>query len=222
MSLNFTLIISQKILTVLICRTKKRGGLPISDDSIVQAMVLKKIWDGENCIMSKVKLSYGHSGQYCQCEPKVQTQLFLRYSPCRFHKNRFLVKMAAFLRAVPRACLGKIRSSQPAQRHCSQAWVCHRRYPGLTQKFKPNVSYVFHHADSTQIDSWSKWKTCLLFSPCQIHPFDCWSKWKLFCAPRRALAKSVLASLDQGHSSQVWVCHRGCPNLTQNFKPNFF
>ena len=75
--------------------------------------------------------------------------------------------------------------------------------PGLTQNFKPIFPYVFQHADSTQIDSRSK--------------------RKLFCVPRRARAwaKSVLASPAQGHSSQIWVCHRGYPSLTQNFKPIF-
>ena len=91
----------------------------------------------------------------------------------------------------------------PAQGHSSQFWVCHRGYPSLTQNFKPMFSYVFQHADPTQIDSWSK--------------------RELFCAPRRARAwaKSVLASPAQGHSSQIWVCHRGYPSLTQNFKPIF-
>ena len=42
----------------------------------------------------------------------------------------------------------------------------------------------------------------------------------LFCAHRaRAWAKSVLARPAQGHSSQIWVCHRGYLSLTQNFKP---
>ena len=93
--------------------------------------------------------------------------------------------------------------ASPAQGHSSQTWVCHRGYPSLTQNFKPIFPYVFQHADSTQIDSRSK--------------------RKLFCAPRRARAwaKSVLGSPAQGHSSQIWVCHRGYPSLTQNFKPIF-
>ena len=73
----------------------------------------------------------------------------------------------------------------------------------MTQNFKPIFSYIFKHADSSQIDSRSK--------------------RKLFCAPRRARAwaKSVLASPAQGHSSQIRVCHRGYPSLTQIFKPIF-
>ena len=83
--------------------------------------------------------------------------------------------------------------ASPAQGHSSQIWVCHRGYPSLTQNFKPIFPYVFQHADPTQIDSRSK--------------------RKLFCAPRRARAwaKSVLASPAYGHSSQIWVCHRGYP-----------
>ena len=93
--------------------------------------------------------------------------------------------------------------ASPAQGHSSQIWVCHRGYLSLTQNFKPMFSYVFQHADSSQIDS------C--------------SKRKLFCAPRRARAwaKSVRASPAQGHSRQIWVCHRGYPTLTQNFEPIF-
>ena len=63
-----------------------------------------------------------------------------------------------------------------AQGHFSQIFVCHRRYPSLTQNAKPTSSNVFHHADSTHIDSRSK--------------------WTLFCAPRhaRAWTTSVLAT----------------------------
>ena len=128
------------------------------------------------------------------------------------------------MRAAPRARLGKISSGQPslgpfqpnlgicAPRR-ARAWAKsvlaspaqghHRGYPSLTQNSKPIFPYVFQHADSTQIDSRSK--------------------QKLFCAPRRARAwaKSVLASPAQGHSSQIWVCHRGYPSLTQNFNPIF-
>ena len=77
-------------------------------------------------------------------------------------------------------------------------------YPRLTPNFKPIFSYDFHHADFTLI--------------------ECWSKWNLFCLPRRVCAwsKSVLASPAQGHSSQIWGCHRVYPSLTQNFKRNFF
>ena len=106
---------------------------------------------------------------------------------------------------APRRALAWAKSvlACPAQGHSSHIWVCHRGYLSLTQNFKPMFSYVFQHADSSQIDSWSK--------------------QKLFCAPRRARAwgKSVLASPAQGHSSQIWVCHRGYPTLTQNFKPMF-
>ena len=93
--------------------------------------------------------------------------------------------------------------ASPGQGHSSQIWVCHWGYPSLTQSFRPIFFYIFQHADSTQIDSRSK--------------------QKLLCAPRsaRAWAKSVPASPTQGHSSQIWVYHRGCPILTQNFKPIF-
>ena len=119
-----------------------------------------------------------------QFDPEFQTHLSLRFSACRFHPNRFPVKTETFLRAAPRARLGKISSGQPSlgpfQPNLGMSpaipGVCHRGYPSLTQNFKPIFPYVFKHADSTQIDSRSK--------------------RKLFCAPRRARAwaKSVLAS----------------------------
>ena len=94
--------------------------------------------------------------------------------------------------------------ASPAQGHSSQIWVCHQGYPSLTQNFKPVFPYVFQHADSTQIDSRSK--------------------RKLFCAPRRARAwaKSVLAKSAGGHSSQIWVCHRGYPRISNPSFPTFF
>ena len=46
--------------------------------------------------------------------------------------------------------------ASPAQGDSSQNWVCHRGYLSMTQNFKPMFSYVFQHAESSQIDSWSK------------------------------------------------------------------
>ena len=113
------------------------------------------------------------------------------------------MKTETFLRAALRARLGKISSGQPSPGPFPPNLGVLPRVPPFTQNFKPMFSYVFQHADSSKIDSWSK--------------------RKLFCAPRRARAwtKSVLASPAQGHSSQIWVCHRGYPTLTQNFKPIF-
>ena len=138
-----------------------------------------------------------------QFDPEFQSHLSLRFSACRFHPNQFPVKTETFLRAAPRARLGKISSGQPSLGPFQPNLGMSPGYPSLTQNFKPIFSYIFKHADSTQIDSRSK--------------------RKLFCAPRRARAwaKSVLASPAQGHSSQIWVCHRGYPSLTQNFKPIF-
>ena len=49
-----------------------------------------------------------------QFDPEFQTHLSLRFSACRFHPNRFPVKTETFLRAAPRARLGKISSGQPS------------------------------------------------------------------------------------------------------------
>ena len=40
-----------------------------------------------------------------------------------------------------------------AQGNSSKIWVCQRGYPSLTQNLKPIFSYIFQHADSTQIHS---------------------------------------------------------------------
>ena len=136
-------------------------------------------------------------------DPEFQTHVFLRFSACRFLRNRFLVKTETFLRAAPRARLGKISSGPPSPGPFPPNLGVSPRVPHFDPEFQTHVSYVFQHADSSEIDSWSK--------------------RKIFCAPRRARAwaKSVLASPAQGHSRQIWVCHRGYPTLTQNFKPMF-
>ena len=162
----------------------------------------------------------------------------------------------------------KLVLASPAQGHSRQIWLYHPGYPSLTQSLKPIFSYIFQHADSTQINSRSKrklscaprpagaWAISVLASPAQGHSsqnwvfhlgypsltqnlkpissyifrdadsdqIDSWCKQKLSCVPHRARAwaKSVLASPAQGLSTKIWVCHRGCPSLTQNSKPIFF
>ena len=56
----------------------------------------------------------GMSPRVPQFDPEFQTHLSLRFSACRFHPNRFPVKTEIFLRAAPRARLGKISSGQPS------------------------------------------------------------------------------------------------------------
>ena len=151
-----------------------------------------------------------------------------------------------------------------AQGHSSQIFVCHRRYPSLTQNAKPTSSNVFHHADSTQVDSRSKWTlfcaprharawtTSVLatpwpfqpnmgmspglpqfdpecqthlfqrFSPCQFHPNPFPVKMEFFFAHRTTCALGQHQFWPfHGHFSQISICYRGYPSLTQNVKPNF-
>ena len=56
----------------------------------------------------------GYVTEGTQFDPEFQTHLSLRFSACRFHPNRFPVKAEIFLRAAPRARLGKISSGQPS------------------------------------------------------------------------------------------------------------
>ena len=140
-----------------------------------------------------------------QFDPEFETHLFLYFSACRFHPNRFPVKRETFLRTAPRARQGKISSGQPS--------------PG--PRPAPNLGMSL---GVPQFDPEFETHLFLHFSACRIHPNRIPVKTEPFCAPRRACAwaKSVLASPAQGHSSQIWGCHRGYPSLTQNFKPIFF
>ena len=88
-----------------------------------------------------------------QFDPEFQTHVFLRFSACRFLPNRFLAKTKTFLRAAPRARLGKISSGQPSPGPFQPNLGMSPGYLSLTQNFEPMFSYVFQHADSTQIDS---------------------------------------------------------------------
>ena len=124
-------------------------------------------------------------------DPEFQTHVFLRFSACRSHPNRFLVKTETFLRAAPRARLGKISSGQPSPGPFPPNLGVSPRVPHFDPEFQ---THVF-----------------LRFSACRFLPNRFLVKTKTFCAPSRARAsaKSVLASPAQGHSSQIWVCHRG-------------
>ena len=146
----------------------------------------------------------GMSPEIPQFDPEFQAKLFTPFSPCGFHPNRFPVKIESF--CAPRHARAWAQSvlASPAQGPFSQIWVCHRGYPSWTQKFKHNFSYVF--------------------SPCGFQPNPFLVKMQTFLgtAPReRAWAESVLASPAQGHSSQIWICHRGYPSSTHKFKPIF-
>ena len=61
-----------------------------------------------------VQPNLGMSAGVPQFDPEFQTHLFLHFSACGSHPDRFLVKTETFLRAVPRARLGKISSGQPS------------------------------------------------------------------------------------------------------------
>ena len=85
-----------------------------------------------------------------QFDPEFQTHLFLHFSACRFHPYRFPVKTETFLRAAPRARLGKISSGQPS--------------PG---PFQPNLGMS---PGVPQIDPEFETHLFLHFSACRFHP----------------------------------------------------
>ena len=178
---------------------------PVKTETFLRAAPRARLGKISSCqpSLGPFQPNLGMSPGVPQFDPEFQTHLSLRFSACRFHPNRFPVKTETFLRAAPRARLGEISSGQPSLGPFQPNLGMSPGVPQFDQNFKAFFSYIFKHADSSQIDSRSK--------------------QKLFCAPRRARAwaKSVLASPAQGHSSQIWVCHRGYPSLTQNFKPIF-
>ena len=149
----------------------------------------------------------GRSPGVPQFDPEFQTHLFLQFLACQFHPNQFSVKTEPFLCTTPRARLGKI---SPA--HSSR---------GLFQTnlgMSPGVP---------QIDPEIQTHLFLLFAASRFRRERASGQNSNFFARHaaRAWAKSVLASSAQGHSSQIWICHQGCPSLTPNFKPifsNFF
>ena len=77
-----------------------------------------------------------------QFDRELRTHLFLHFSACRFHRNRFPVKRETFLRAALRARLGKISSCQlspgPFQPNLGMS-------PGVPQ-FNPEIeTHLFLH-----------------------------------------------------------------------------
>ena len=106
-----------------------------------------------------------------QFDPEFQTHLSLRFSACRFHPNRFPVKTETFLRAAPRARLGKISSGQPS--------------PG---PFQPNLGMS---PGVPQFDPEFQTHLSLRFSACRFHPnrFPVKTETFLRAAPRARLGK---------------------------------
>ena len=104
-------------------------------------------------------------------DPKFQTHLFVHFSACRFLPNRFLVKTTTFLRAAPRARLGKISSGRPS--------------PG---PFQPNLGMS---PGVPQFDPEFQTHLFLQFSACRFHPNQFLVKTETFlrAAPRARLGK---------------------------------
>ena len=148
----------------------------------------------------QIQPNLGMSPGVPQCDPDFQTHLFLHFSACRFEPNRFPVKTAPFLRATPRARLGKISSGQPS--------------PGPFQQdlgMSPRMPRFDHECETHPF---------LHFSACRFHPNQFLVKTETFlCAAERTRLGKI--SSGQPSPGQFWVCHRGYPSLTQNVKPIF-
>ena len=106
-----------------------------------------------------------------QFDPEFQTHLSLRFSACRFHPKRFPVKTETFLRAAPRARLGKISSGQPSPGPCQPNLGMSPGVPQFDPEFQTHLSPRF--------------------SACRFHPnrFPVKTESFLRAAPRTRLGK---------------------------------
>ena len=134
-----------------------------------------------------------------QFDPEFHTQLFLRFSTCRFHPNRFPVKMGISLRAPGQ---NHIWPHQPRAISAKYGYATGGNLVGI-RIFNPAFPTVF----------------TMPIPPKSIPG----QNWIFLCAAphARAWAKSVLASPTHCHSSQIWVCHRGTPIGTRMSHPAF-
>ena len=132
-------------------------------------------------------------------DPEFQTHLFLHFSACRSHPNRFPVKTETFLRASPRACLGKISSGQPS--------------PGL---FQPNLGMSM---GIPQFDPEFETHLFLHFSACRSHPNRFPVKTKTFL---RAAPRALLGKISSGQPSPgPFQPNLGMPPGVPQFDPEF-
>ena len=139
-----------------------------------------------------------------QFDPEFETHLFLHFSACRFHPNRFPVKPETFLRAAPRARLGKISSGQPS--------------PG---PFQPNLGMS---PGVPQFDPEFETHLFLHFSACRFHPnrFPVKTETFLRAAPRARLGKISSGQPNPGPFQPNLGMSPGVPQIEQEFQTHLF
>ena len=136
--------------------------------------------------------------------PEIQTHLFLHFSACRLHPNRFQVKTETFLRSAPRARLGKISSGQPSP------WP-----------FQPNLGMS---PGVPQFDPEFQTPLFLLFSACRFHPnrFPVKTETFLRAAPRGRLGKISSRQPSPGPFQPNLGMSPGVPQFDQEFQTHLF
>ena len=139
-----------------------------------------------------------------QFNPEIQTHLFLHFSACRFHPNRFPVKTETFLRAAPHARLGKISSGQPSP------WP-----------FQPNLGMS---ADVPQFDPEFQTHLFLHFSACRFHPnrFPVKTESFLRAAPHGRLGKISSGQPSPGPFQPNLGMSPGVPQFNPEFQTHLF
>ena len=137
-------------------------------------------------------------------DPEFQTHLFLYFSACRFHPYRFPVKTESFLRAAPRARLGKISSGQPS--------------PG---PFQPNLGMS---PGVPQIDPEFQTHLFLHFSACRFHPsrFPVKTVTFLRAAPRARLGKISSGQPSPGPFQPNLGMSPGVPQFNPEIETHLF
>ena len=139
-----------------------------------------------------------------QFDPEFQSHLFLRFSACRFHPNRFPVKTETFLRAAPRARLGKISSGQPS-----------------LGPFQPNLGMS---PGVPQFDPEFQTHLSLRFSACRFHPnrFPVKTETFLRAAPRARLGKISSGQPSLGPFQPNLGMSPGVPQFDPEFQSHLF
>ena len=139
-----------------------------------------------------------------QFDPEFETHLFLHFSACRFGPNRFSVKTETFLRAAPRARLGKISSGQPS-----------------LGPFQPNLGMS---PGVPQFDPEFQTHLFLSFSACRFHQnrFPVKTETFLRAAPRARLGKFSCGQQSQGPFQPNLGMSPGVPQFDPEFQSHLF
>ena len=139
-----------------------------------------------------------------QFDTEFQTHLLLGFSACRFLPNRFPVKTETFLRAGPRARMGKISSRKPS--------------PG---PFQPNLGMS---PGVPQFDPEFQTHLFLHFSACGFHPNQFPVKTEIFlrAAPRVRLGKISSCKPSPGPLQPNLGMSPGVPQFDPEFQTHLF